>query len=52
MFKLQLMFFSRRRPVGIRGNLEGLSDEGVVEENFKVAKRLIGHQSGKERFSI
>ena len=31
----------------MRGNLEGLNDEGEVVENYKVVKRLIGHQSGK-----
>ena len=31
----------------MRGNLEGLNDDGEVVENYKVAKRLIGHQSGK-----
>lgn len=30
----------------MRGNLEGLNDEGEIVENYKVAKRLIGHQSG------
>lgn len=30
----------------MRGNLEGLNDEGEVVENYKVIKRLIGHQSG------
>lgn len=34
------------RPVALRGNLEGLNDDGEVVENYKVAKRLIGHQSG------
>ena len=36
-----------RRPTTVRGNLEGLNDEGEVVENYKVVKRLIGHQSGK-----
>ena len=36
-----------RRPASMRGNLEGLNDDGEVVENYKVAKRLIGHQSGK-----
>lgn len=31
----------------MRGNLEGLNDDGEIVENYKVAKRLIGHQSGK-----
>lgn len=34
------------RPIAMRGNLEGLNDEGDVVENYKVVKRLIGHQSG------
>lgn len=33
----------------MRGNLEGLNDEGEVAENYKVVKRLIGHQSGKAK---
>lgn len=33
--------------MAVRGNLEGLNDEGEVVENYKVVKRLIGHQSGK-----
>lgn len=32
--------------MALRGNLEGLNDEGEVVENYKVVKRLIGHQSG------
>lgn len=39
-----------RRPASMRGNLEGLNDEGQVVENYKVAKRLIGHQSGTIKF--
>ena len=35
----------------MRGNLEGLNDEGEVTENYKVAKRLIGHQSGNKSVS-
>jgi hypothetical protein len=35
------------RPVTLRGNLENLGDQGEeVVENYKVVKRLIGHQSG------
>ena len=30
---------------GFRGNIEALADSGPVEENYKVVKRLIGHQS-------
>lgn len=41
---LSFPFF--RRPGIMRGNLEGLGDEGEVLENYKVVKRLIGHQSG------
>ena len=35
----------------MRGNLEGLNDEREVTENYKVAKRLIGHQSGNKSVS-
>ena len=36
----------------MRGNLEGLNDEGEVVENYKVVKRLIGHQSGNIAYMI
>lgn len=36
----------------MRGNLEGLNDEGEVVENYKVVKRLIGHQSGNHNVLV
>lgn len=37
------MFFSR--PASLRGNLEGVGEDGSGTEYYKVGKRLIGHQS-------
>lgn len=44
--------FILRRPIALRGNLEGLNDGGEVVENYKVVKRLIGHQSGTYLFYL